>query len=127
MGRRWSAWVIPLYPIGGVGAAWITYDRMVGSVVDCVHDLDGGSAFWLLFLGASGLVAMVTIALVAGMIAVGSNRLLRTSPAWERFSEAVPILVTVAGVALIMLTGILLLNEATLPADYCARFDQIRY
>ncbi|MFF0636336.1 hypothetical protein ACFYTS_27950 [Nocardia sp. NPDC004151] len=123
MPRRWSPWLILLYPVIGVMVAAWTYHRMVGITLDCVHLIDGGAGFALLFLGVAGLLSMSFVGLVTGLLAVMANHLLRTSATRRQISGIVPTLITCVGIGLIAIICVRLLNEATPPADYCSKFN----
>lgn len=115
--------MILLYPVtGAIVAAW-TYRRMVGITLDCVHLIDGGAGFALLFLGVAGLLSMSFTGLVTGLLAVAADRLLRTSAIHPRISGIVPVLITCAGVVVLAVISVLLLNEATPTPDYCRTFN----
>ncbi|MFD7844825.1 hypothetical protein ACFV4K_18050 [Nocardia sp. NPDC059764] len=123
MPLRWSPWLILLFPvIGAILAVW-TYHRMAGITLDCVHLIDGGAGFALMFLGVAGLLSMSFVGLVTGLLAVIANHLLRTSATLHRISGTVPALITCVGIVLLALICLRLLNEATPPADYCSKFN----
>ncbi|GAB2441666.1 hypothetical protein [Nocardia tengchongensis] len=123
MPRRWSAWLILLFPVIGAIVAVLTYRRMVDITLDCVHLIDGGAGFALMFWGVEGLLSMSFVGLLTGLIAVVANRLLRTSATRHRISGIVPAVITGVGIVLLAIICVRLLNGATPPADYCSKFD----
>lgn len=123
MPRRWSPWLILLFPVIGAMVAVGTYRRMVDITLDCVHLIDGGAGFALMFWGVEGLLSMSFVGLLTGLLAVVANRLLRTSATRHRISGIVPTLITGVGIVLLAVICVRLLNEATPPADYCSKFN----
>ncbi len=123
MPRRWSPWLILLFPVIGAMLAGWTYHRMVGITLDCVHLIDGGAGFALMFYGVDGLLSMSFVGLLTGLLAVVANALLRTSATCHRISGIVPALITGVGIVLLAIICVRLLNEATPPADYCSKFN----
>lgn len=98
--RRWSSWLILLYPVFGEVAAIWTYRRMIDVIKDCVHGIDGGAGLELLVLGVAGLLSMSFVGLLTGAAAVG--------------------------IAAVAALAVWLLNVATPPIDYCRQFEMTR-
>ncbi|MET8798035.1 hypothetical protein ABZV91_16565 [Nocardia sp. NPDC004568] len=117
--RRWPAWWLLLYILGGVAAAVLTCAIILASWHGCAEDREAGGNFAIFFLFVTALVVMPLMGAATGITAVAANALLRRIPSSSRLSAFIPVAITVVGVGILLCAMIGWIAEGVPPEGYC--------
>ncbi|MEU6037715.1 hypothetical protein ABZ801_20120 [Actinomadura sp. NPDC047616] len=105
--RRWAGRFVVLCLVLGIGGAVAAYLGMAAAWSGCEEDLDAGGRFAVNFLGVAGLFVMPTVGVLTGAMAAASHRWIARSRNLRHLGDVVPSLITLAGIAtLLILIGL---------------------